>query len=136
MKSLTVLKPSIATEIASAQLPAVLDACDAAELFIEAIRQEAKVRLALDPQSVPGYQLKPGRTLRPIVDAQRVYDQAVAAGLLPADFIKCVTVGKEKLEVQLKLATGFGGRALESILSQVLNGAVEEKQSKPSLSKI
>lgn len=136
MQSFTVLKPSIATEISKELMPTVLDRCDVAELFIEAIRDEAKARLTADPQSVPGYQLKPGKMLRPVIDAQRVYDQAITAGLPPSEFIKCVTVGKEKLEKQMKLATGLVGKNLDHLMTTVLAGALDEKQSKPSLAKI
>ena len=111
-----------------------------------------KTRLDADPNSVPGFALKPGAVKETVSDAQACFERfitaAKASGVLQTEsgqfdqeaanrlFMDSVTVAKGALKESLAVATGLKGLKLKAELDTLLLGITESKQSAPSLVKV
>ncbi len=104
-----------------------------AEKWLEGCKAEMKALLKANPESVPGYELKPGRINQPIINAQVVFDRASKQGVPLEKFMSCVSVGKGDLKAVLKEATALKGKKLDEAMDEVLAGNTETKQSEPSI---
>jgi CRISPR/Cas system-associated exonuclease Cas4 (RecB family) len=113
-----------------------LEQVPAIEAVVEAVRAKAKRMLQDDPESVPGWKLKPGAERESITDPTTVFNRASALGVNAEAFIGCVSVAKGKLKDAVKAATGDKGKALDARLETVLAGCTETKATAPSLVKI
>lgn len=122
--------------VTGAQIAAFLDRVPLAKQVIEAVETEAKRLLAENPEAVPGYRLKPGRTIAEITSPEIVYARVAALGVDQKAFMSAVKLGKEKLELAIRGATGLKGKALGQQLAEVISGCTSEKQAAPSLAKI
>jgi hypothetical protein len=105
--------------------------------WLEARKEEIKALLAEKPNAVPGYGLKPGRTLETITDAQEVWRRfgQELGGTLDA-FMKCIKLGKTTLKDQVRALSGHKGKALEADLDALLEGCVECKTSAPTIERL
>lgn len=112
-----------------AQIPAI-------EAVVEAVRAKAKRMLEADPQSVPGWTLKPGSVRESITDPATVFGRFVAAGGTQEGFMPCVNVTKTKLKDAVKAVTGAKGKTLDAQIETMLDGCTEAKASAPSLAKL
>lgn len=101
-------------------------------LAAETAEKEVRARLEAG-KAVSGWQIKPGRVTEKIVDAQTVFNRFVLFGGTTEQFMPAVTLAKGKLKEQLRSVTGEKGKALESKLAAVLEGATESKQGAPVL---
>lgn len=117
-------------------LAAFLERSPMAKKIIEAVEKEAKARLEADPESIPGYYLKPNSPLTPINDSEAVFARAERLGVKYPQFIECVSIGKEKLETLVKSVTGQKGEALEATMEALTEGCTGETPRAPSLAKI
>jgi hypothetical protein len=106
-----------------------LDVRGAIKKWFEARDSEAKLNIA----SIPGYGLKPGRITRTVSNPQECFDRVHQSGVSLPDFMKCVSVGKEKLENAVRAATGFKGEQLDMTMRMIYQGITEEKQSAPEI---
>jgi Protein of unknown function (DUF2800) len=100
-----------------------LDECEAA----------MKTRLTTDPQSIPGWKLKPGKVKETVTNPQGVFDRFSARGGSLEQFMSSITVGKGKLKEQLKVVTKEKGKALDESLDKLVEGLTAESQDSPSL---
>jgi hypothetical protein len=105
--------------------------------WLEARKEEIKAMLAETPEAVPGYGLKPGRTVEAITDSPEVLKRFCGGwgGTLEA-FLKCIKVGKTALKDEVRALTGHQGRALEADLEALLAGCVEAKPSAPTIQRL
>jgi len=103
-----------------------------ANSLYEAVETELKSRIA-DGRRVPGWRLAPGSDSVTITDPSLVWKRALGKGVRPEDFLGCVKIGKEKLGLLLKKATGTAGQDLERHLAEVLAGCEERTPKAPSL---
>ena len=118
------------------QIAHFLDRVKFAEDVIDAVKTEAKRRLAEDITSVPGWELRPGRKIEKVTDPTGVFNHALAVGITSEQFLKAVTVKKGEMKDLVKLATGQKGKLLEATVEGIFAGCVEESQSAPSLAKV
>lgn len=117
------------------QIAAFLALAPVAEDAIEAVRGLAKRRLAADPESVPGWTLKPGAVRESITDPEKLFARFSELGGTSAQFIAAVKVGKTDFKNAVKSATGRKGRELDETLEGLLEGITESKQAAASLTK-
>lgn len=113
-----------------------LEQVPAIEAVVDAVKAKAKRMLEADPESVPGWKLKPGAERETITDPTTVFNRASALGVNAEAFMGCVSVAKGKLKDVVKAATGDKGKALDARLETVLAGCTETKATAPSLVKI
>jgi hypothetical protein len=105
--------------------------------WLETRKEEIKTLLAENPEAVPGYGLKPGRTIETIRDCQEVWNRfsSELGGTLEA-FMKCLKVGKTALKEEVRALSGHRGKALETDLDALLAGCVESKPSAATIQRI
>jgi len=105
--------------------------------WLAARKEEIKSLLAEQPDAVPGYSLKPGRTLETIIDPQEVWQRfgPGMGGSLEA-FMKCIKVGKSALKEELRALSGHKGKALEADLDILLAGCVETTTSAATIERL
>lgn len=112
------------------------DALPVAEKFLKDIKQFLKDGIAADPVNFcPGWKLKPGARRETIVDPQMVFNRFVAVGGELEEFMKAVTIGKQKLRDVLAKATGHKGKQLDLGMKALTEGCCEVSQNEPSLEK-
>lgn len=114
-------------------LASLLDRCSQAERVIAGIRSRAKHMLAEDPQSVPGWQLRPGAVRSKIVDLEGLWIRAVGKGITAEQFIGATTMTKTSLKALLRSALGLKGGGLEKGITDITGGLTEDKQAAPQL---
>jgi hypothetical protein len=105
--------------------------------WLEARKAEIRAMLEATPEAVPGYRLRPGRTLETITDAQEVFKRfgGLWGGTVDA-FLKCIKVGKTALKEEVRALSGHSGKVLEADLAALLSGCVEAKASAPTIERI
>jgi hypothetical protein len=125
--------------VADRDLPALLNACDAAEVAIMAIRTRAKCALQAG-QSIEGWALKPGRATERITDPELVAGRFSMLHRDPEEarkaFLRTVTIGKGKLEAEVAAVTGDKGKALKVRVETLLHRATETTFAAPSLARV
>jgi Protein of unknown function (DUF2800) len=105
--------------------------------WLAARKDEIKALLSERAEAVPGYGLKPGRTVETITDPQQVwqrFSQGLGGGLQA--FMKCIKVGKSALKDEVRALSGHQGRALEADLDSLLAGCVETTTSAPTIERL
>jgi hypothetical protein len=118
------------------QIARILDVAKVAERIIEDARTLAKAALAEDPESIPGWRLKPGATRTTITDPATVFGRFVALGGSQETFMPAVSVTVGKLEKQLKAVTGKKGKELDATLETLIAGVSETAQNAASLERV
>ncbi len=131
------LPMSSARNWSPAQCALFLEREKEAREWLEARKEELKALLAELPGAVPGYGLKPGRTLETITDPQEVFTRFShdLGGTVEA-FLKCIKVAKTALKQEVRALTGHQGKALEADLETLLDGCVESRPSTPTIEKL
>jgi hypothetical protein len=127
--------PAAAEPVGNDQLAQWLERCGAAEQVIEALRVEARRRLA-EGQDIPGWTLKPGAWRERVTDAPGVFARLAARGVTAAEFAAICAVTKTALKTLLQEKTGARGPALAAALDAVLDGLTEAKPAAPTLTRV
>jgi len=109
------------------------DRYDVAYRWLTRVWSEMEEGSARQPGFVPGYALLPGNERSEIVNPQLVFERFVGKGGQPADFMQAVKVTKTPLKEKYKALTGLAGKKLDTAMKELLEGATETKQNKPSL---
>jgi hypothetical protein len=105
--------------------------------WLEARKEEIKALLSEMPQAVPGYGLRPGRTIETITDPQEVWQRfCQGLGGTLDTFLKCIKVGKAALKDEVRALSGHKGRALEADLEVLLAGCVQTTSSAPTIERV
>jgi Protein of unknown function (DUF2800) len=104
-----------------------------AQKWLDECELAMKGRLTADPQSIPGWKLKPGRIRETVTNPQSVFERFSARGGTLEQFMSVIAVGKVKLKEQLKLVTKEKGKALDESIGKLLEGLTVESQDSPSL---
>ncbi len=117
------------------QIAAFLDRVAQAEDVIEAVKLEAKRRIESDPQSVPGWTLKPGRVMEDITAPETVYARADLLGVNQQQFMAAVKVQKGALKDAVKSATKKRGKELDAAMDELLDGCTSQRFAAPSLAR-
>jgi hypothetical protein len=112
-----------------------LDRAGVIEKWIDNCKMELKKMLKADPEAVPGYELKPGATKGTIINPQAVFDNFSKVGGTLDQFMKCVSVTKSALEVEVRTVTKAKGKKLEDAVDAIIGENVQKKQNEPSIVK-
>ena len=89
--------------------------------------------LKADPEAIPGYELKPGAMKGMIINPQAVFDNFSKVGGTLDSFMKCVSVTKSALEVEVRTVTKAKGKKLEDAVDAVIGENIQKKQNEPSI---
>lgn len=107
-----------------------------ASKFLDAVKQGLKDSIAADPNSVPGWTLKPGARRETIKNPQLCLDRFVSLGGTLEQFMPCITVNKGNLKEAVAAATKHKGKALEATLKNLNADNVDVTQTAPTLAKV
>lgn len=112
----------------------LLEASAAADIYIAAVRKEARRRLTAG-EPVPGWELEPGATRRAVTDAQKALEALTPLGVTIEEVLACVKVSVGELETAAKRATGWKGKELTRRFNERLEQAecLQFNQNAPSL---
>lgn len=128
--------PNLSVSVNPEQIARILDVAKVAERIIEDARTLAKAALAEDPESIPGWRLKPGATRTTITDPAAVFGRFVALGGSQETFMPAVSVTVGKLEKQVKAVTGKKGKDLDATVETLIAGVSETAQNAASLERV
>jgi len=103
--------------------------------LVDDAREFLKKCLKDDPESVPGFCLKPGAILRPVTDAEALFARFVELGGTLEQFMKCVEIRKGEFEGQVRAVVPLKGKALAAQLNKLLDGVTTDKPNQPSIAK-
>lgn len=104
-----------------------------AKQLIDFIEEGIKAALEKDPQSCPGWYLKPGNVVESIKDPQGVFERFAKLGGKLEQFMECIKVTKTPLKNALSQVTGAKGKKLETAMAVLTEGLTEAKRNSPSL---
>lgn len=122
-----------------------------AQKWLDDCEAEMKRLLKENPESVPGYHLKDGKTRETVTDPNQLFARFVELGsewahkefpgIPPAQslnpiYMGCVAIRKGELEVLVRRVAGLKGKGLLAKMNELLDGITETKQDAPSLSKV
>lgn len=124
------------TGIEPARIAQFLETCALAERVIDSFRTWAKKSLEADPNSIPGWRLKPGSVKSTIVDVPAVYQNLRDYGVQPEEFAAIVKTTKKDLLALVKKTTGTKGKELDELMDVILAGCTTESQNAPSLERV
>lgn len=117
-----------------------LDRRDIAKKWIAECEDFIKELLKREPDSVPGWGLKPGKNRRTINNPTELFNRFIQ--LIPDKskaqeaFLSCIKVMNEAFELQVRLASGLKGKELQSKVKELTAGILEVNQDEPSLTRI
>lgn len=118
------------------QWAAVLNWLPEAERWIEEAKTKAKTRLEEDPQSIPGWALKPGPTRRAVTDVQQLFNRMAGLGITADQFAASCSITVKGVEGLVKIARPeLKGAALTEAVDELLAGVAEESPTAPRLVK-
>lgn len=101
-----------------------------------AIEGAAKKRAESDVEFQRYFRLKPGSPREKITDVQTVFTRSCELGVAPGNFSAACSITKAELKGLLAGATGLKGKALETKMAEVLQGATESKETAPQLEEV
>lgn len=107
----------------------------AAQKWLDDATQTVKDLLKANPEAVPGWELKAGKTRTKVVDPTGLHGRFLELGGKPEDFLKCIEVVKGRLEEQMRSLTKTKGKELKAQVDKMLEGLTESKQDEPSLAR-
>lgn len=106
-----------------------------AQKWLDDAESAMKARLKADPDAIPGWCLKEGKTRSTVTDPEELFRRFSTLGGTQSAFLKFIKILKEGLEDQLRVLTKTKGKALSAEVDKILQGIVETKQDQPSLAK-
>ena len=112
-----------------------LDRMPLATKWLNECKDVLKALLKEKPDAIPGYTLSKGRETNTINDAEAVFARFNAGGGQLPEFMKCVEVGKGKLELAIRAATKLKGKAAEAKLKEIIGNSFITTTSEPSIVK-
>jgi len=112
-------------EMPAERLAATMRGLGMVKRFIAAIDGAARMRAESDLEFQRFYALKEKNGRRSISNVQTVAGRAFAHGVTVEDFTALCSIAMGATKDLLKKATGAKGKALDAILEQVLDGAVD-----------
>ena len=91
-----------------------------------------KTFLAQNPDDLPGWTLKPGKTKRTLSDVRLAYE-ALQGTISLEEFLGCANVSVTKLQSALGSALGLKGKLLRDAFNARLDGVIDWKTDAPQL---
>jgi hypothetical protein len=114
----------------------VLDNIRTAEPLLRALKSAYKRELEHDPHCLPGWRLRPGKTVRKITKVERAFELALASGLDRSAFLDATELHPSKLESSLGKLQGLEGRALHERFGKLFGEVLEQVTYAPELVKV
>lgn len=105
------------------------------EKWIDTTKAEMKRLLKADPDSIPGYELTPGRNMSNIINAQKVFENFSSVGGSLDQFMGCIKITKEKLAAEVRVVTKAKGKKLNEAVEAIIGDNVERSVAEPSIGK-
>lgn len=106
-----------------------------ASKWLEECYDQMKKLVKDNPDAIPGFALKPGAVMTPIVKPEELHARFLAIGGTPEQFMSAVSIGKKEFEKAVRAATKLKGKALAAKLDELTDGLVEEKPNDSSLTR-
>lgn len=119
-----------------AELAEALKLAKLAERVIDAVREQAKTLLDVQPDAIPGWVLKPGHARKSVTDAQRAFNILNADGLVTQDeFVAACSVKLTDLVEIVAEKKGMKAKAAREAVETSLRAdfLIDEKTTAPSL---
>jgi hypothetical protein len=112
----------------------LLDAIKAATGVLESVRQRYKLMLAQNPDSAPGWYLKPGKKMREIPETLAAY--GIAKDFMPMEaFFGATKVSITALREACAKASGHKGKALDEFFNQRFAAVLSWQQQEAELAR-
>lgn len=125
------------TSLTKEKLAELLPWLPALDNVVALAKSEAKRRLKKDPESVPGWRLKPNSPRSKITDIIEVYNRlAKQYNVKPSEFVKVCSISGVNLEEITRTASGLKGKALAEKFRQLKEGCFMPIQVSDSLEQI
>jgi hypothetical protein len=96
-------------------------------------KAEARTRLELDPSSVPGWGLKPGRTIRTVADPRAAVERLVLAGIPERKILDACSLSLPDLGIAVSDVRSITRKAGDALVAEILGDAIETKSAAASL---
>lgn len=90
-----------------------------------------KARMEAQPDSIPGFKLRPGNVREAITNPQECFNRFAKLGGTLEQFMTTVAIGKTRLKDAIAKVTGAKGVALQQTLSVVTKDIVKESRTAP-----
>lgn len=121
-------------------LPAMLDLAKAAEKAfaarVDMIRAKARELLQDDPNALAGWELKDGRTMRSVSDAQALFDELRERDLIDVKgMMRSVKVSVPSIENEVAVFSGTSKKDAKQLVADFCADHIETKQGAPMLAK-
>lgn len=128
--------PKAMALIRKEDLPEWLDRGRETKLLINALDDYARELLAEDPDSVPGWELKPGNNIRKIDDVKDAFAiLREKAGVTSEEYLSACKVTLGGLEQLHKSKTGLKGIKAKNAFNELLESVIGYQQNRPTLTK-
>lgn len=119
--------PARVTQLSATDLELALDKCEQAESVIEALREEAKQRIAFG-EPLRGWVLQPTAQRETIKDTQEVLIRYMLAGGTQEAFLSATSISKSSLKEALRAITSLNSKQLDEKVKEIIEGCTEKTQ--------
>jgi len=102
-----------------------------AKAWLKNCDEAVKARLEAQPDSVPGFKLRPGSLREAVNDPQECFTRFSKLGGTLEQFMTTVAIGKSRLKTAISKVTGAKGQALEQAVAVVTKDIVTQSRTAP-----
>jgi len=104
-----------------------------AKKWLKECDEAVKARIEANPDSVPGYHLRPGAVREAVTNPQECFNRFTKLGGTLEQFMATVAIGKTRLKDAISRVTGAKGKSLEQAVAVVTDGIVKVTRTAPSI---
>lgn len=102
-----------------------------AKAWLKNCDDSIKARMEAQPDSVPGFKLRPGSVREAVTNPQECFKRFAALGGTLEQFMTTIAIGKTRLKNAIAKVTGAKGQTLEQTLAVVTKDIVSESRTAP-----
>lgn len=92
-----------------------------------------KARIEANPESVPGFKLRPGSLREAITNPQECFNRFAKLGGTVEQFMTAIAIGKSRLKEAVGRVTGAKGKSLEQAVALLTADIVKTTRTAPSI---
>jgi len=126
---------SLVPKLTGDQLSYIRERKAVVEWVLEAVDEQIRMRLELNPEAVPGWKLKEGNTRREVTDIMVAYDK-LKDHITAREFSDCCRVNLGSIETAFRSTTGSTVAQAKQAVTERLSSVIEEKQNRPSIVRV
>ena len=104
-----------------------------AQKWLDDMKDEMKRILKLDPEAIPGWELKKGAATNDLINPQQIFDAFAAKGGTLEQFMECIDISNGRLKKKVALVTKTKGKKLEDEIDAIIGKNVVVGQKDGSL---